>query len=927
MGVNPLIWGKTRGLGRPHPLICHLLDTAALAALVWDRLLCPAQRRLVLDAVGLSESETRGLVAFWAGLHDIAKITVPFQFYKEPKDGKESYVSPGLFLDKALGDNRPAAFEKELGHETAALWTLPELLEDAGYPRRPGPPYLAYSHVVGQILAGHGGLFPAPLAPGDYENFPKLRRKKPELGKRAWADERRAHFNEVRRVLGADVVPTGTMTAQAAVILTGITMLADQLASEETHLNTRLVWESWTGHEGETSAYWPVAQSAAEELLDWARFTGTSFSPPLACGPEAQQHIGEELPGLISQHGPGLVVVAGEPGTSRTEAALYAASLLGHAAGSQGIFYALPSGTAADGRLHTVRSFAERALQGPRHTLLLHNSSRLAPWEATEQVGRIEPEFSSEERWAPEARSWLAEHKRSLLAAVGTGTVDELLQAVLPLPHNAMRLFALSRKVVVVDEAHARGPWGHKLMSRFLEWMGALGTPVVLATSAPGQALDALPRAYRQGAGEGRDSASPAVPMPGCAYVSAGTIAATDLECPQEITLDVETRAGAEDVETAAAVELFAASGNGRVVVFRPTPEAAVATFRHLAAAFPVMQDGQLLLVHEQMPNRDRWKATAEAKHRLAPGPDEHALTVLVTTPIMEHAPEFSADLVISGPAPLGALLARAPRKTDGARLLILSDGATAAADDRSLLCRTREVLGAGRRISIPGDLRTLYDEVYADDLVTGLEDAAARELRELDNRRAARGTNDRGTAGWAAVPPAAEVGSNLHLLSKGPEGMDKSLLSPALGDDLVEAVCLFRKKDDKDNKDNQKDDKVNKDNQKFFFDPGATEEAKTIRGKKNKKGKAKVRWDPVSVVPHLITVPRGCTRDVNCWVNNKWEQTGSLKTVVPIVMHVEDGNGVYESPHYRFELTPHGLLIQQLAQHDPERHSTGQRR
>jgi hypothetical protein len=29
------IWGKSKGLDRPYPLICHLLDTAAMVAALW----------------------------------------------------------------------------------------------------------------------------------------------------------------------------------------------------------------------------------------------------------------------------------------------------------------------------------------------------------------------------------------------------------------------------------------------------------------------------------------------------------------------------------------------------------------------------------------------------------------------------------------------------------------------------------------------------------------------------------------------------------------------------------------------------------------------------------------------------------------------------------------------------------------------------
>ncbi|MFD0169130.1 HD domain-containing protein [Streptomyces decoyicus] len=42
--VDGRFWGKERGLARRYPLICHLLDTAAVAGVLWDRVLTDAAR-------------------------------------------------------------------------------------------------------------------------------------------------------------------------------------------------------------------------------------------------------------------------------------------------------------------------------------------------------------------------------------------------------------------------------------------------------------------------------------------------------------------------------------------------------------------------------------------------------------------------------------------------------------------------------------------------------------------------------------------------------------------------------------------------------------------------------------------------------------------------------------------------------------------
>ncbi|MEV5606420.1 CRISPR-associated endonuclease Cas3'' [Streptomyces sp. NPDC052299] len=77
--LDARMWGKEHGLTRPYPVICHLLDTGAVLRELWDVVLSQETREAVASALGLSLSEARAVVSFWAALHDIGKITPPFQ--------------------------------------------------------------------------------------------------------------------------------------------------------------------------------------------------------------------------------------------------------------------------------------------------------------------------------------------------------------------------------------------------------------------------------------------------------------------------------------------------------------------------------------------------------------------------------------------------------------------------------------------------------------------------------------------------------------------------------------------------------------------------------------------------------------------------------------------------------------------------------
>jgi CRISPR-associated endonuclease/helicase Cas3 len=78
--IDLRIWGKARGLGDlRYPLACHLLDAGAAARLLWDRYVQPGVRKVISEGLGVDEDDAGRLVALWAALHDIGKITPDFQ--------------------------------------------------------------------------------------------------------------------------------------------------------------------------------------------------------------------------------------------------------------------------------------------------------------------------------------------------------------------------------------------------------------------------------------------------------------------------------------------------------------------------------------------------------------------------------------------------------------------------------------------------------------------------------------------------------------------------------------------------------------------------------------------------------------------------------------------------------------------------------
>lgn len=838
------LWGKEKGLTRPYPVVCHLLDTAAVFQALWDELLGERMRARIAGALGLALDESRAVLSFWAGLHDLGKITPPFQ-----AQVPEAFAA---VRDDPVYEFAPGADgERAFRHEIATHWSVASLLGEAGYPGDGRKLRLAISHQVAQLLGGHHGRFGAVL---ESRKLAAASAYQPGLGEDGWAGQRRVHFAELRRITGAGAVPGAGLSAELAVVVTGLIVVADWLASQTGAITLLLPPEGWQGTAVELDAHWRRTQKAAGGLvsdarLGRARFEAESFEAmfPFVPNPLQRDLVGN-LPDLVAQRGSGLVLVTAPTGDGKTEAALFAASLLGRAADARGLYFALPTMATANAMFPRVEDFARTALSGERALTLLHSMAWLSPVYTGSSGDDTEPEggeMSADPMTVTEAGSWLRGPKRGLLAPLGAGTIDQALSAVLPLTHNALRLFGLSDKVFVVDEAHAYGPWMHKLLSRLLEWLGALGAPVVLLSATlTGRTAGSLVDAYRRGAGFPEPSAVEPC-YPGWLFVDSATGGvsaprATGSERPRVLDVavrqvtwdtgdgpDAEPRSGGR--RAALHEELRAvADGGGTALVCCTTVAEAQHTFRDLRTAFPELARGEggLRLLHSRYPAVTRQQITAECEQAYGKprSPDDvsqpRPASILVATQVVEQSLDFDFDLIVSDLAPLAQLLQRAGRgrrhargekgrpawalPEDRPRLLVLepvdAEGGTdvprtwGTVYDAGLLHRTARLLHhqVDDGIAVPADVQHLVDAVYADDFVDGLDAAAECEIRRMDAERLAGEMAEEHLAAVVGICAPADVAGDLHRLSRRESGVTEELVTTRLGADSGRVLCLY---------------------------------------------------------------------------------------------------------------------------------------
>ncbi|MFF2508675.1 CRISPR-associated helicase Cas3' [Streptomyces sp. NPDC058067] len=843
--VDPLLWGKQHGLPRAYPLVCHLLDAAAMAGALWDLLLRDEAAKRLSAAAGVSISELRQMVCFWAGLHDIGKISPPFQ-YKCDELYAELVAANPAYEPAEEGDLRVA-----LDHDEATHWVLVRIFEEFGYPSAPRRVHRGVGHQIAQLLGGHHGWFWKALAPQEARRPREIRRG---LGDEAWEQQCRAHAEVVRRMTGASASPTQHLPAAVAVVIAGLVIVADWLASQESFISDRIPPAGWDAGEEVLRAHWErsVKDSAAvvqKAGLGHATIRDISFQEMFGFAPNAlQKSLVEDLPGLV--HGPGLLLVTAPPGDGKTEAALFAASVLMRATGANGIGFSLPTMATADAMYDRVGTFARRALDGDAALTRVHSMAWLSTQgvkDSAEAAAMGEPVLSGTHA-SIEAAVWLYAKRRGMLAPLSVFTIDQALVGVLPLRYNVLRLLALSGKVLVVDEAHAYGPWMHALLVRLLEWLGAMGAPVVvLSATLTGSTAGSLLDAYVRGGGT--TGALPQAGLqpryPGWVFVDGtrGEVSAPrSVPSERERALRFQPRPVRRDVpdidprhRIAVIKELLrpvVEDCHGTVLVCCTTVAEAQETAEAVQALLAGRQrDGvsvpDLHVLHSRYRAGDRRGITEVCEASFGKQGPRPRAAILVATQIVEQSLDLDFDLLITDLAPLALLIQRAGRcqRHKGAsgdlhgdrrpawaagdpRIVVLdpvdADGkfdppkAWGSVYHKSLLWRTSDLLAerADRAVQVPGDVQELVDAVYAEEFTRILDADAQAEMEAADVFRRAEEAAESQLADLVRIKAPKDVGQNLHHLSATSVPVDEDLIATRLGADSERVVCAYAQPD-----------------------------------------------------------------------------------------------------------------------------------
>lgn len=418
-------------------------------------------------------------------------------------------------------------------------------------------------------------------------------------------------------------------------------------------------------------------------------------------------------------------IAEAETGSGKTEAA-FARFIQLHAAGLvDGMYFALPTRTAATQLHRRMDELVRRAFgDGPAKppVVLAVPGYLRVDADAGQRLAGYEVLWPETAGWPESASRWSAEQPKQFLAsAIAVGTVDQVLMAALQVNHAHLRAAVALRHLLVIDEVHSSDPYMEVLLRHVLAWHVQAGGHALLLSATLGGELRArlLAPASRRVVAPGL-AAAMAVPYP--LFSSAGGAEpATTQGSPKSVA--VEALGAIDDFEAVAMVAAAAARVGAKVLIVRNTVAACLATQeaveRQLAGSrdllFGVHVDGKLVAAphHSRFAAQDRTLLDRAIEAEFGKNSDRRRGCVAVATQTVQQSLDLDADLLISDVCPMDVLLQRIGRLHRHSRQARAAGFEQARAvvlvpAERDL----RGLIGKGKRARGPAGIGSVYEDL-----------------------------------------------------------------------------------------------------------------------------------------------------------------------------------------------------------------------
>ncbi|HEY9466629.1 MAG TPA: CRISPR-associated helicase Cas3' [Vicinamibacterales bacterium] len=725
-----------------HPIACHSLDVAAVVAALLDAR--PQISERLVELLGIERDACCRLLVALASLHDLGKFAPAFQC-KAPEHWPTEILGP-------LDSKRIAP-----SHHTDDGYRLWECDLGPALADRLWPNGKAALDILAIAVFGHHGR---PISPASQAE----RRATWSFGSgHSLALECAADLISLLQPTPVEhPAPRLNRVRAASWIVAGLLTVADWIGSREKwfpyecadpELDLGVYWERVQRYAGDAIAVEGLTAPRAAPLASFAELTESSFRPTPAQAWASETALPD---------GQLLCILEDVTGSGKTEAAQMLVHRLMASGRATGAYWAMPTQATANAMYKRQAKAIERLFapdeSSARPSLVLaHGQSSLherfrstviEPSRVDVAEERVDDEVD-EPSSVLCAEFFANDRRAALLADIGAGTIDQALLGVLPTRFNAMRLFGLIGKVLIVDEAHAYDAYMSGELETLLTFHAALGgSAIVLSATLPKAKRQALVRAWARGMGDGRVTTGTGPVLREEAYPLATIVGGPDASA-------VETRLELASWSRRAVTIRFLHSESDALdrVVAGASAGAAVVWIRNtvrdcLSAATALHEHGiDPMVFHARFAQCDRQRREREVlKSFDNKSAGAVRRRVLVATQVVEQSLDLDFDVMISDVAPIDLLIQRAGRLWrhqihDSERpsglapeLFVVSPpverepeadwikaflpGTNAVYDNTGVLWRSARILAERGAIVTDGGLRELIEAVYDSDEV-----------------------------------------------------------------------------------------------------------------------------------------------------------------------------------------------------------------
>jgi len=757
MDPTRVLWAKKstdQMLDEWLPLPVHMNDTAVTARLLWDQWLPQSTKNAILSGVLLNNELagtdiTEQLVFFLAYVHDVGKATPVFQIRKDFRSSNlDEVLRRGL---EAAGFPMKEGYDcrKETRHGLVSHSIL----------RRYG-----FNDSVAVVVGGHHGLPPnneqlLKLEEGGYNSACGF-------DSNLWISTQDFLVSQALSFSGIDreTAISITFSRQAQVLLTGLIILADWIASDTVHMPLIPI------EEYNADSYKRVQEALSTISLpnmwcpEWdiyelfkRRFNIDSLRP-------IQEALIKVLESCLK---PGILVIEAPMGEGKTETALAAAELLANRKGCRGIYFALPSQATSDAMFTRVIDWIKHFEHfGEQYSArLIHGKADINEMQSALKLSNRVEVYDDDGSAQVVVHEWLSGRKKGILADFTIGTIDHVLMAALRQKHLVLRHLGLAGKVVIIDECHAYDVYMESYLLKALNWLGAYSVPViVLSATLPEERRRAVIDAYLnkkpkqeirslswsktpverasdkidyQAIGTEKDTK----PYPLITYTDGSDVRQLKVRGPVRET-KVEFCRTVED----RLVDILKTSliDGGCAGIIVNTVKRAQELFEQLRDVF----GGNVCLLHGQFIARDRSRREKDLIRFLGlpvDNPERPSKLIVIGTQIFEQSLDIDFDVMISELCPIDLLLQRVgrlhrhkrrrPKQLVNAVCYVLDaswgefNRASEFIYSKYLMMRSAAVLPD--HAVLPGDIPRLVAEVYDENCDIALPKAMVGDFEE----------------------------------------------------------------------------------------------------------------------------------------------------------------------------------------------------